>query len=162
MADLKQLRLNPEFPWFTWIAEHEDGSFLREYDLNGTQHLLKEIDESKLAKFIIENANEQRCWVDLKTGEFNLFGLSFFSKTLPTKYLRIGTSDEDEIHQLKLPDQKYRYIWFKRHTRVANINEELSHLCQYVFGVQITHEDKNYKQLFWIQENGTVLINGEQ
>ena len=151
MPTLVDLRTDPTFPKFTWIAQYENGEELHEYEQDGTQHLLREINESRLFKFIIENASrEERYWVNVKTGEFNLNGMTVWSKTLPKIFKEDGTSAID-----------FRLIWFKR-IKKEFVPDDIQTTIQYVFGLQATYEEKNCQQLIWVQDDSSVHINGEQ
>lgn len=126
-------------PDYVWIAEYKDGTRLLEYKDN-VQSFFKDIDEDNLKRFIVVGKNGE-CSVDMETAEFSIFGLKIKSNTLP-----LG---------------KYRLVWFKRHRHDFSPEGE-KHTVQYVFGVQTTVNETNYQQLFWIQEDGSVHINGEK
>lgn len=130
---------------FTWVAQYNDGTELKEYE--DTQHLLREIDESKLDYFYITNGNKQ-FGVHFKTGVFNINGVSIKSFSLPPA---------------ELLQEPYRLIWFKRHSAVGDnsLGYMTDEIKFYVFGLQTTYEGINFQQLFWIEPGGdTVHING--
>lgn len=151
MTNLQEKRQQFDFPKFTWIAQYEDGVELHEYEENGTQHLVKEIDHNKLENFVIvDERNEYRYSVNVKTGKFNLNGLILWSFSLPRVYKKDGTSDVD-----------YRLIWFKRVRRDFSPEGEICTIM-YVLGLQTTYEGENYKQLVWVLDDGSVIINGDK
>ena len=124
-------------PDYIWIAEYEDGTKLLEYK-DGVQLLFKDIDQSRLKRFIVTGKGGE-CTLNFETGEFRIFGIKMFSKTLPNGDKQL--------------------IWFKRHRHDFTPKGE-KHSVQYVFGIQTTKDNKNHQQLFWIQEDGSVHING--
>lgn len=151
MTNLQELRVQGDFPAYIWKAVFVNGTQLFEYEDNGTQHLLREIDESKLEKFEIYNEEGKKFSVNVKTGEFDLNGLRMQSYSMPKVLKEDGTSDLE-----------YRIVWFKRIRKDFTPDNGVITTIQYVLGMQTTYEDKNYKQLVWIQEDGSILINGDK
>ena len=147
---LQEKRLEFDFPKFTWIAQYEDGVELCEYEEDGTHHLFSEIDKNRLEFFVItDETGKERYSVNAKTGQFDLNGLKLWSFLLP----RIEKDGKSVID--------YSFIWFKRVRRDFKPDREICTMM-YVIGLQTTHEGKNYKQLVWILEDGSVIINGEK
>lgn len=137
------LEIKKQHPDYIWIAQYKDGNKFCEYK-DDEQNKFDDIDLDRLSKLIIVGKNGE-CSINLQTGEFDIFGIKIKSNTLP--------------------QGKYRPIWFKRHRHDFTPEGE-KHSCQYVFGVQTTilegQVETNYQQLFWIQEDGSVLINGQK
>jgi hypothetical protein len=131
---------------FIWNALYLDGSSLPEFEGN-KQHLFREINQDNLEWFSINGVNGYFS-VNVKTGQFDLNGLNVWSYNLPRIEKKDGTSDV-----------KYKLVYFKR-KRIDFYPEGRKTTIQFVIGLECNYSNKNYQQLIWVQEDGSVIING--
>lgn len=58
---------------FIWVAEYDDGTFLREFDDDGSENSFYDIDRNRLMKFHLAG-NGKDYWLDCRTGVFHING----------------------------------------------------------------------------------------
>ena len=90
-----------------WIALYNDGEQLNQFNEDGSENLFKEIDQSKLDRFIVRNQLHEVI-LNLKTGDVKINGLK----------MSFGYEDHD-----------HRLIYFRRVRQTFGL-DPLS--CEYV------------------------------
>jgi hypothetical protein len=123
-----------------WTALYEDGTYLPQFDVDGQEHLFKEIDETKLVELIVSTSTQQYS-VNLRRGTFfiNDMALSFQS-----------------FENLS----GYRLIYFRRvqkHMGSGGDETEEETIQEFV-GWQITIDNKNHKRYLAINGDGLITL----
>lgn len=118
-----------------WIVEYVDNTKLYQFTPEGQENLFKDIDLSKLRKFIILT-DKYKVILDMKDGSFEVNGLKLMFEGFDQK-------------------NDFRLIYFKR------IGQNLGNgqVDTKVFiGWQTTQGNKNHKRFLRIEENKITLI----
>ena len=128
---------------YQFVCHYSDGEKLLQNDGLENEHHFGHIDHGKLRRFELVGKGKSYS-VDVKTGEFNLNGVKLYFQFLPS-------------------EAKYRLVYFRRVQQVLKTGGSGGeyHL-KYCFGLQCTHEGKNYKVLVWINEDGSLNIGNKK
>jgi len=115
----------------SWKAIYNDGTALRQFELDGSENTFKDIDEDKLFEFRLFH-NEKVLSLFPKTGTF---GINGFLHNTDVSYIS---------------DEKYRLIYFVRRKKVLGAGGNTN---KHFIGFQITKDNRNYKRVISVEEN---------
>jgi hypothetical protein len=142
---------------FEWEAKYNDGTYLRQYDLNG-QHHFGDIDMSKLvsikyvSNFNGENDNEDRRVI---------LTLDFLNGNFELKNGKIDIDERNKLSMLKDISSK-KLILFKRHRfgQMMEMGEKITPTDEiYMYNrYYLGYENDNQKVIVCLYPNGQAKI----